>query len=80
MICKYWTGGGTGLEEKFPALFLRVLRAGHSVSNSPITHENLIVITTLECLVAEEVDLVELGSVDVAEAEGLVPALGENVE
>lgn len=64
-----------------------ILGALNSVANGPGVVENLPVVAALKCLVAEEVDVLVgdavglLGLVlEVLQAVGLVPAVGEDVE
>lgn len=62
-----------------------VLRGLDAVADGARVLIDLVVVTTLVCLVAEEVDCRVLGTVlllglDVLQAVGLVPASGENIE
>jgi hypothetical protein len=62
-----------------------VLRGLDAVTNGARILVNLVVVTALVCLVAEEVDCRVLGSVlllglDVLQAVCLVPTSGENIE
>lgn len=73
--------------EDLPQLRHRVLGPGDGVPHRPLVGEDLVVVTALERLVAEEVDggvldaAGPLGLVlEVLEAVGLVPARGEDVE
>lgn len=47
------------VHEEFSALFLRVVRRGNSMTNGAFVGEDFVIISTLECLVSKEVNLVE---------------------
>mmetsp|Transcript_1729 Transcript_1729/g.6659 ORF Transcript_1729/g.6659 Transcript_1729/m.6659 type:complete len:229 (+) Transcript_1729:110-796(+) len=66
--------------EELLALRARVVGRCDRVADGALAREDLVVVAALVGLVAEEVNLVEVGVADEVEAEGLVPALGEDVE
>ena len=48
--------------------------------NGALVCENLVVVTTLECLITKEMNLVKVGRVDKLETVCLVPSSGEHIK
>ena len=66
--------------EKLRTLLLGVIGGGDRVALGPLVSENLKVIAALKGLVSKEVDLIEITSVQEAQAVRLVPAGGKDIE
>ena len=50
------------------------------MSNSSFTSKNFIIISTLECLISKEMNLIKVTLLQVLQAIRLVPACGEAIE
>ena len=67
-------------QEYFGALFLGVIRIGHSVPDGTLVRKYFVIVTTHKSLVTEKVNFVIIGRVKKFQAVRLIPSRGEAVK